>query len=121
MVLAYDFRHSCNFEKDFCEWTQMSGLPWKRVKGGVVVIERDHTTNGPDGHFLYIDGDKNVGQKSRIKSSVFRASTDGSCQVLERTFLFVLSFRLLRGMIIIYTHFLYKNQHNLRTKAFFSR
>ncbi|PIK54538.1 putative MAM and LDL-receptor class A domain-containing protein 1 [Apostichopus japonicus] len=77
--LACDnYKERCDFEVDTCNWSQSSSdaLDWLLVTGGEGGTyggpNGDHTTQTPQGHYLYLrsfEGDE--GTRARVESQVF--------------------------------------------------
>ncbi|XP_071851180.1 MAM and LDL-receptor class A domain-containing protein 1-like isoform X5 [Apostichopus japonicus] len=77
--LACDnYKERCDFEADTCNWSQSSSdaLDWLLVTGGEGGTyggpNGDHTTQTPQGHYLYLrsfEGDE--GTRARVESQVF--------------------------------------------------
>ena len=73
----------CNFEYGLCDWTQLTDddLDWTLRKGPTPSAStgpsKDHTLNSNAGHYLYLETSSPVrqGQKARIASRAFQAST----------------------------------------------
>ena len=79
----------CNFETDICNWIQDDSdmFNWSWQSGGTATIgtgpRLDHTYGSLTGHYIYIESSspRRNGDKARLKSPVFQASTDGSCRI----------------------------------------
>lgn len=73
----------CNFENGLCDWSQLTDddFDWTLRKGPTPSAStgptKDHTLNSNTGHFLYIETSRPArqGQKARIASRAFQAST----------------------------------------------
>ena len=74
----------CDFEHNMCQWSQdrTDNFDWKRQSGstpsGGTGPTYDHTLGTSGGHFVYIESSRpqSPGDKARLISPVFQASTD---------------------------------------------
>ncbi|XP_069465368.1 apical endosomal glycoprotein [Ambystoma mexicanum] len=70
--------YMCPFTNDFCIWTP-SGSPinWVRTNN------RDHTSNTPEGYFIFAkSGNGKKGGLARLISPILKATTDSSCYLV---------------------------------------
>ncbi|KAJ1145650.1 hypothetical protein NDU88_011936 [Pleurodeles waltl] len=70
----------CHFENTFCMWTEAaSDLGWSRTNE--IGPPRDHTSNSPEGYFIYATNNKTDGKAvtAMLTSPTFNATNDGTC------------------------------------------
>ncbi|XP_073437949.1 MAM and LDL-receptor class A domain-containing protein 1 [Dendrobates tinctorius] len=80
--------NTCDFETGFCDWEPLNsnGLDWKITTGNIYSdINKDHTTNGENGHFIYFRANSINGEStasSQLKSNfLVKPSAESQCQI----------------------------------------
>ncbi|RDD40324.1 MAM and LDL-receptor class A domain-containing protein 2 [Trichoplax sp. H2] len=81
--------NGCNFEKSFCDWSQVYGsdnFNWERRSGTTLTFNtgpsRDHTSGTVTGYYAFIDAFfRSQGQKAQLKSKWFQPDITGKCKI----------------------------------------